>query len=218
MPGDFHEVRFPTSVSRGSATVLGRRTDIVALRSGFEERNGVWADSRREYDAGLGLRNLADLYEVIAFWESRGGALYGFRFKDWADWKSKGPTENIAQDDQLIGTGTGTQTKFQLMKTYQSGPTQYTRLVTKPIATTVLIEVNGVLVPSTDYSVDESTGVVTLDVAPGASEEVKAGFEFDVPVRFSNDKLNISVELFNAGQIPQIDLTEVKTTRGELDT
>jgi len=215
---DFHETRFPTDISRGSASVLGRRTDIITLRSGFEERNSVWADSRREYDAGMGLRNINDLYEVIEFWEARLGSLYGFRWKDWADWRSGAPNRDITRTDQAIGTGNGSQTKFQLVKAYTSGPTTYTRNVTKPVEDSTIIDVNGVLVDPADYSIDTTTGIVTFDTAPTSGHVISAGFEFDVPVRFMADKINISVQNFNAGEIPQIDLIEVKTTLGTLDS
>ena len=214
---DFHEVRFPTSISKGSSGGPRRRTDVVTLRSGYEERNAVWADSRREYDAGLGIRNINDMHDVLAFFEARLGRLYGFRWKDWADYKSCAPMQTVARDDQTIGTGNGARTKFQLMKAYTSGPTTYTRLITKPVSGTVLVEVNGALIPGANYSLDPITGVITFVSAPANGHVVKAGFEFDVPVRFTNDAMDISVEQFNAGSAPQVNVIEVKTTLGVLD-
>lgn len=214
---DFHEVRFPVSISKGSSGGPRRRTDVVTLRSGYEERNAVWADSRREYDAGLGIRNINDIHDVLAFFEARLGRLYGFRWKDWADYKSCAPNTTIARTDQTIGTGNGTSTKFQLMKAYTSGPTTYTRLITKPVSGTVLVEVNGALISEANYSLDPITGVITFNAAPANGYVVKAGFEFDVPVRFMNDAMDISVEQFNAGSAPQVNVIEVKTTLGVLD-
>ena len=214
---DFHEVRFPTSISKGSSGGPRRRTDIVTLRSGYEERNAVWADSRREYDAGLGVRNINDMHDVLAFFEARLGRLYGFRWKDWADYKSCPPMQNVARNDQTIGTGNGTRTKFQLTKAYTSGPTTYTRIITKPVIGTVLVEANGALVSAANYSVDPATGVITFNTAPANGQVIKAGFEFDVPVRFTNDVMDISVEQFNAGAAPQVNVIEVKTTLGVLD-
>jgi uncharacterized protein (TIGR02217 family) len=176
----------------------------------------VWADSRREYDAGLGVRNINDMHDVLAFFEARLGRLYGFRWKDWADYKSCPPMQNVARNDQTIGTGNGTRTKFQLKKAYTSGPTTYTRLITKPVAGTVLVEVDGALINGANYSVDPATGVITFNVAPATGRVIKAGFEFDVPVRFNQDELTISIEQFNAGSVPQIDIIEVKTTLGSL--
>ncbi|UFK26662.1 gene transfer agent-like protein [Roseobacter phage RDJL3] len=207
---DFHEVQFPTSISRGSSGGPRRRTDIVTLRSGYEERNSVWADSRREYDAGLGVRDINDLHEVLEFFEARLGRLYGFRWKDWADYKSCAPNRQVSRDDQTIGTGDGTETQFQLIKAYTSGPTTYTRTIKKPVSGTVLVEVNGALVSGANYSVNTETGVITFNSAPANTHVIKAGYEFDVPVRFTNDHIDVTVDLFSAGQVPQINVIEVK--------
>lgn len=207
---DFHEVRFPTSISRGSSGGPRRRTDIVTLRSGYEERNAVWADSRREYDAGLGIRDINDMHEVLEFFEARLGRLYGFRWKDWADYKSCAPNQTVARDDQTIGTGDGSKTQFQLVKAYSSGPTSWSRTITKPVSGTVVVEVNGSLVDPADYSVNTETGIITFNTAPASGHTVKAGYEFDVPVRFTNDHIDITVELFSAGAAPQVNVIEVK--------
>ena len=68
----FHEVRFPANLSFGSVGGPERRTEVVTLTSGFEERNTPWAQSRRRYDAGVGLRSLDDVAALIAFFEARG--------------------------------------------------------------------------------------------------------------------------------------------------
>ena len=84
----FHEVRFPDNISRGARGGPERRTQIVELASGAEERNASWADSRRRYDVAYGIRRADDLAAVVAFFEARNGRLHGFRFKDWGDHKS----------------------------------------------------------------------------------------------------------------------------------
>ncbi|MCB1401976.1 MAG: DUF2460 domain-containing protein, partial [Rhodobacteraceae bacterium] len=118
---NFHEVRFPVALSMGSSGGPERRTEIVTLSNGYEERNSPWAHSRRHYDAGLGVRSLDDMAEVIAFFEARHGQLHGFRWKDWTDWKSCRPSAEPGIFDQKIGTGDGTTTVFQLSKSYASG-------------------------------------------------------------------------------------------------
>ena len=70
---NFHEIRFPTNLSFGASGGPERRTEIVTLANGFEERNTPWQDSRRRYDAGLGLRSLDDIEVLIAFFEARRG-------------------------------------------------------------------------------------------------------------------------------------------------
>jgi uncharacterized protein (TIGR02217 family) len=207
----FHDIRFPTKLSFGSTGGPERRTEIVALGSGFEERNTPWAHGRRRYDAGLGVKSLTDLYALIAFFEARRGRLYGFRWKDALDFKSKGPLEAVTAIDQIIGAGTGAQTAFQLSKTYVSGPASYQRPVKKPVSGTVLVAVNGVTKAlGTDYTLDLTTGVVTFAAAPANGHTITAGFEFDVPVRFDTDRLEISLAAFKAGELPHIPVVEIR--------
>ncbi|MCB1339142.1 MAG: DUF2460 domain-containing protein, partial [Maritimibacter sp.] len=165
-----------------------RRTQIVELASGDEERNASWANSRRRYDVAYGIRRADDLAAVVSFFEARNGRLYGFRFKDWGDHKSCLPSGSPSPTDQSIGTGDGTTTTFQLMKRYTSGAQSWTRAIAKPVAGSVHIAIGGVEQPS-GWSVDTMTGVVIFSAAPGAGAAITAGFEFDVPVRFDTDAL-----------------------------
>lgn len=206
---DFHEVRFPEDISKGSSGGPTRRTDIVELVSGFEERNAAQAHSKRTYDAGMGLRNVNDLHDVIEFWEARFGQLYGFRWKDWADYKSCKTRNFPAFNDQALGVGDGVKTQFQLVKNYQSGIGGYERAIKKLVAGTVLIGVNGLSVTS-GWTVDNNTGIVTFSVAPASGHTVTAGYEFDVPVRFDAESLIISIDAFNHGSVPQINIKEIR--------
>lgn len=205
----FHEIRFPANMSFGSIGGPERRTEIVELMSGHEERNSPWADSRRHYDAGLGLRSLDDVAGLVAFFEARGGELHGFRWKDWADCKSSLPNAPVTPFDQIIGEG-GAMT-FPLVKRYASGPSSWIRKITKPVAGTVRIAVSGdVLQEGVDFSVHHLTGVVTLTRAPKGDAVVTAGFEFDVPVRFATDRIQISVASFKAGHVPNVPVVEIR--------
>ncbi len=133
----FHEVRFPDNISRGARGGPERRTQIVELASGDEERNASWANSRRRYDVAYGIRRADDLAAVVAFFEARNGRLHGFRYKDWADYKSCLPSQPVAPTDQPIGTGNGAVTTFALLKRYTSGAQSWTRAIAKPVAGTV---------------------------------------------------------------------------------
>lgn len=205
---NFHEVRFPTAISFHSTGGPERRTEIVTLGSGFEQRNAVWTNSRRRYDVGTGVKTLDDLHAVIAFFEARMARLTGFRLKDFADYKSCAPGEAVSATDQSIGTGNGTATTFALSKTYTSGPSSWTRAIKKPVSGSVTVAVNGVT-QSSGVSVDTTTGIVTFVTAPAASAAITAGFEFDVPVRFDTDTLSINLADFAAGEIPSIPLVEI---------
>lgn len=210
---DFHEVRFPTNISLGATGGPERKTDIVALASGREQRNAVWANSRRRYDAGYGVKGPDDLHAIIEFFEARNGRLYGFRWKDWTDFKSVAPKVAVTAADQLIGTGNGSLAAFQLMKTYASGGSSWTRTIMKPVSGTVLVSVNGVAkTPGLHFTVSTVTGIVTFTGGhiPPAGHAVRAGFEFDVPVRFDSDYLPITLEHANAGDIANIPIVELR--------
>lgn len=206
----FHEVRFPTALSFGSAGGPQRRTEVVTLANGFEERNTPWAHSRRRYDAGLGMRSLDDVAVLIAFFEARQGQLNGFRWKDWADYKSGGPSSSLTPLDHLIGTGDGVNRQFQLVKTYDSGGYSYVRPIAKPVAGTVRVAVDSAELPASAFYADATTGVVSLAMAPGPGTTVHAGFEFDVPVRFDTDQIVTSVASFHAGDVPSVPVLEVR--------
>jgi len=207
----FHEIRFPAAISRGSAGGPERRTQVVALGSGHEERNQQWADSRRRYDAGSGIKDADALHAVIDFFEERRGRAYGFRWKDWADFKSGPPLADVGPADQPIGTGDGAKTAFQLVKVYGAAHLPWTRVIDKPVAGTVRVAVDGVeQAVVTDFSVDVTTGLVTFVAPPGDGLAVTAGFEFDVPVRFDTDRIDVGMASFRHGEIPAIPVVEVR--------
>jgi uncharacterized protein (TIGR02217 family) len=207
----FHEVRFPASLSFGSVGGPERRTEIVTLANGFEERNTPWAHARRRYDAGVGLRSLDDVERLVAFFEARRGQLHGFRWKDWADFKSAPASRPVAFDDQPIGTGDGVTRTFQLAKTYGAGPHVYARPIAKPVRGSVVLGVQGDRVrEGAGFTVDVTTGLVTLEVVPPAGMVVTAGFEFDVPVRFDTPLIQVSVASFKAGDVPNVPVIEVR--------
>lgn len=207
----FHEVRFPTRVSRGAAGGPERRTQVVALVSGHEERNQLWADSRRRYDAGTGIKTADQLHEVVAFFEARRGRALGFRWKDWGDYRSGPPLLLPAPDDQPLGEGDGAAVQFQLVKTYAAAVHPWTRTIRKPVAGTVRLAVGGVeLAEGAGFTVDETTGIVTLADPPAAGVPVTAGYEFDVPVRFDTDRITADLRALDHGEIASIPVVEIR--------
>lgn len=212
MAAGFHEVRFPLRLSLGTSGGPERRTEIVNLSNGREARNRRWRDARRRYDAGSGLKSLDDLYAVLAFFEARSGALYGFRFRDPLDFRSGPPGRAPQPSDQLLGIATGSQTRFALIKTYADAGGASQREIAKPAAGTVIVAEDGVLVPPARYTVDTVAGAVEFLPAfkPGAGAAVTAGFEFDVPVRFDTERIEVDLAAFRAGRIPSIPLVEIK--------
>lgn len=210
MPTDFHEVRFPLDVALGSRGGPVRRTEIVTLASGREHRNGRWAESRRRYDAGLGVRTVDALHAVLAFFEERRGRLYGFRFRDRVDCKSCAPSKAPQPSDQPVGIGDSVTTEFQLVKKYGAGFAPYERPIRKPVAGTVRVAVAGSEVAlGAGLSCDATTGVLTFAAPPAPGAAITAGFVFDVPVRFDTDELEFDLSAFDAGAIPAIPLIEI---------
>ncbi len=208
---NFHEVRFPENMSFGSVGGPERRTEVVTLSNGFEERNTPWAHSRRRYDAGMGMRSLDDLEALISFFEARRGRLFGFRWKDWTDYKSCIPSEDIGPEDQSIGTGDGAQSEFGLIKQYLSGAEGYARPVRKPVEGTVRVALGGVEASiGIEFTVDVTAGTVSFASPPAAGVVITAGFEFDVPVRFDADRIDSSLGGFSAGEIPSVPVVEVR--------
>ena len=209
----FHEIRFPTDISRGAQGGPERRTDVVVLGSGFEERNARWANSRRAWNAGYGVKSLDDLHAVIAFFEERRGKLYGFRWKDHADFKSCPPQSAITAADQQLGIGTGAQATFQLIKRYGADFSPWDRPIAKPVTGSVLVAVDGVSQAlGADFSVATATGLITFlsGHIPASAAIITAGFEFDVPVRFDADKLELDLRGFQHGAIPSIPIIEIR--------
>ena len=207
----FHEVRFPASLSFGAIGGPERRTEIVTLANGFEERNTPWAHSRRRYDAGLGLRSLDDVAALIEFFEARQGQMFGFRWKDWADFKSCKSSATPTAFDQLIGQGDEVTTVWPLRKDYPSGGACYQRPVTKPVAGTVRVAVGGTeMQEGVHFTVDTVAGAIVFDQAPDMGADIQAGFEFDVPARFDTDRIQTSVASFRAGDVPNVPIVEVR--------
>ncbi len=207
----FHEIRFPANLSFGSVGGPERRTEIVALANGFEERNTPWAHSRRHYDAGVGLRSLDDLEALIAFFEARRRQLHGFRWKDWSDFRSCPPSRKTGPLDQEIGTGDGETSRFGLVKTYVSGAESYARPIRKPVPGSVTIAVaDDPKVEGIEFSVDVASGEILFEVPPPRGTRITAGFEFDVPVRFDADRIQVSVASFQAGDVPNVPVVEIR--------
>jgi uncharacterized protein (TIGR02217 family) len=208
----FHDVLFPLAVSFGATGGPERRNEIISLSSGREKRNARFANSRRHYDAGTGLRSLDDLQEVIGFFEARRGSLHAFRFRDPFDMKSCAHGQVPTAADQPLGVGDGATTRFALVKVYGTGADAYRRQIRKPVADTLRVGVEEAERFAPDFSFDEMTGEIVFaeGAKPGVGQAVTAGYEFDVPVRFDTERIAISLKAFKAGQIPSIPLIEVQ--------
>lgn len=192
----FHDVRFPDAVARGATGGPEFSTDIIAVASGFEQRNVNWLAARAKYDISTGIRTREQMAEVIAFFRARKGRAYGFRFRDWNDFEAEAQPL-AATADPLV---------WQITKQYASGPSAEQRVITKPEAGTVVVRVSGNPV---SVDVDPLTGLVTFSSVPGA--QPYADFGFDVPVRFDTDHLPVVAVAYHIQQVTSIALVEIRT-------
>ena len=158
---------------------------------------------------GEALRSLDDLAALQAFFEARRGPLQGFRFTDPADHSSSAPSAAISPLDQPIGAGDGQTTVLALTKTY-GGTGGYIRPIKKPVAGTVRVAVAGTELAAPAFSVDSTTGLVTLATPPAAGAQVTAGFAFDVPVRFEADHLEATFDSLTTARLSPTALIEVR--------
>jgi uncharacterized protein (TIGR02217 family) len=197
----FHEVQFPDNIAYGATGGPEFATTVVATGGGHEKRNVNWSEARGRWDVASGLKKPAQIDELIAFFRARRGKAYGFRFKDWTDYKATG---------QLLGTGDGLQTQFQLLKQYPSGSVIEVRTITKPVTGTVKVYLDGVQQFS-GWSVGTTTGLVTFTTAPTVGVEITADFEFDVPVRFDTDHVAVTIETYRLHAWQQIPIVELRT-------
>lgn len=207
----FHDVLFPIEISLGCRGGPQRATEIVILGSGREERNARWQHARRRYDAGTGVRTLALLSQVTAFFEERRGRLYGFRWRDGADDRSCAPGAVPSPTDQLIGLGDGTTRSFGLVKTYGGAFAPYRRPITRPVISSLRIAVAGVEQALARWAFDPDARAILFaaNAIPPAGAEIRAGYIFDVPVRFDTDHLDIDQTDLTQGRIPTIPILEI---------
>jgi uncharacterized protein (TIGR02217 family) len=185
----FDEVQFPPSISFGATGGPKFSTNVIILSSGYESRNSNWNLARAEYDISTGIKTKADMDAVIPFFYARNGRARGFRFKDWKDYQA------VAEPVYPVGGGV-----YALAKSYVSGSVGYQRIITKPVAGTITVSGGG--------SVDPTTGLIT-----GGSGGT-ASFEFDVPVRFDIDYLEVEIQDFAGDEfasiVRKIPLIEVR--------
>lgn len=205
--------RFPLPVGWGASSHPRYNTNVLRLESGHEKRNQVWSYALNRYNVALGVRSEADLESLIEFFHAVAGRAHGFRFKDRWDYKSTDINSSPDAEDQAMSYIDGSQSNWQLTKTYTKGALSQTREIKKPVAGTVLVAVNGALqTQGSDYTIDTTTGIVefsTGSIPDPVSDTVTAGYEFDVPCRFDTDEIPITLETYRAGSA-SVMVTEIR--------
>lgn len=190
--------RFPDRISYGSAVGPVYNTDVIEFSNGDTQSLQRWQYPLIEFNVAYGLRRQEDLYEIIEFFHAVAGRANGFRIRDHTDFRSSADQLVLGSyefTDQQIGVGDGIETDFQLIKSYVKGSFTRVRNITKPVVGTVKIGFDAVEQVS-GFTVDYTTGIVTFAVAPTAAVVISAGYEFDVPAKFSSDKLDFNLATY----------------------
>ena len=204
----FDDVSFPLAIGREASVAPAFSTQVVESVSGHERRSSDWADARLSFDAGPGVRSEADMAALIAFFRARRGAARGFRFTDPYDDRSCGMGEAPGPLDQRLGLGDGVRTAFPLQRFYGAGEEAQVRRITRPVAGTIRVAVNGAeMVGGWSHA---GLGMIAFDAAPAEDAVLTAGFRFDVPVRFAEDRLDVNRATFAAGEAPSVPLVEIR--------
>jgi uncharacterized protein (TIGR02217 family) len=203
----FDAVDFPIPIGREAMALTEFSTQIVSSPSGHEQRASEWAEARMRYDAGPGIRSEADVRTLADFFRARRGAARGFRFRDPFDHGSAADGGLPGAADQLLGTGDGSRRQFALVKRYGAGDAVQERRIRLPVAGSVRVSVGGAETAAFTVTAD---GEVLLDAAPVVGAAVRAGFLFDVPVRFAEDRFEVSRATFLAGEMASVPLVEVR--------
>ena len=201
----FDDVTFPIEIGQEASVAPNFSTNIVTSVSGFEARNANWAQARLRFDCGPGVRGNEEMETLIAFFRARRGPAVGFRFRDPYDFSSGGMTGSPAPTDQAIGIGDAIGDRFDLTKTYGGGET---RRITRPVAGSVRVAVGG-SEAVTGWTL-EGLGRIRFDAPPPDGAAVTAGFLFDVPVRFAEDRIEVNRATFLAGEAPSVPLIEIR--------
>lgn len=197
----FHDVRFPDDISWGATGGPRYSTTVVMSDSGHEQRNINWAEARMKWNVSHGIKSDEQVKALIEFFRARKGKAYGFRFKDWSDYVA---------ESQPIAKISGETNQYQLRKQYTDAGRTEVRFITKPVqGTLTLYDGSTLLTRPDDYSINWNTGVITTVADPGPTT-LTATFEFDVPVRFDTDEMDLSLDFYNAANWNNITVVELR--------
>ena len=231
----FYEIRFPDDISYGSAGGPGFATQIIGVEGGGEQRVARWSNARRRFDVAYGVKSYTQLQNVIRHYVAVKGAANGFRYKDWGEFTTAIDGQsavtiangaNILLHTVSAANVAAATFDIQLKKLYKvaqgASETQtVARNITKPVLNSVKLwkkgggDVTPVAV-ATGWSINYTTGIITVTNWAGSSvvenDEVYAGCEFDIPVRFSKEMdamMSVSLDTFDTGSAESIELVEL---------
>jgi uncharacterized protein (TIGR02217 family) len=193
-------VRLPIDVERGVKGGPMFNTTINVSDGGAVSANQNWSYPLYMGNVGYGIQSKENLHEVLDFFWARRGRLRGFLFRDWADYEMV---------NEPLGTGDGTNRNFQCIRRYADTILPFDRPLKYPIESTMTVYKDAVPVSGSAWSL-LSTGEVRFTTAPLAGEVITASGEFNIACRFTQDMLEINMDIWNVGSIPSIGIMEVR--------
>lgn len=138
-----------------------------------------------------------ELQTLVGFFNQRQGRFDSFLYSD--------PTDNSVTAEQF-GTGNGSQKTFQLIRNWGGF---IENVVNVNVFATCFV--NGVAVTyGTDYTVDNSTGLLTFVVAPAAGAVLTWTGTYYWRVRFDQDTADFQNFLYQLWTLKQLVLVSVK--------
>lgn len=202
------DIRIPENWSKGSNGGFEFSTTVIPTLGGESEKDGLWDMPLRRYEIAHNIKSPEDMAALRTFHLGRRGRLRGFLIKDWLDYSSASDNISaVAATNQPLGTGTGAQTQFQLVKRYADSVNPIDIDILWPVTGTLVIAQDGTPMGS-GFSVARGTGIVTFSVAPANGVVLTSGYQFDVPVSFEDDLLRISWDTINSRSLGSVQLVE----------
>lgn len=203
--------RLPPHIEAGSQFAPAWSLVVQEAIAGNEQRFQRWTKCRGIGNLAYGLLNTEPTYDddfraVMAIYYAHKGGLYPFRFRDWTDYTAT---------DENFGTGDGSETEFQIHKTYDPsqillgtpGGLTYVRDIFL-FATTPVIKANGVTqTVTTDYAIDAS-GLCTFVTPPTTGHALTWTAEFDLAVRIDGN-IQVAPDAANIVRITSLPIREV---------
>ena len=185
---------FPTDISDGSLGGPGFKTNVRVYGSGYESRRVRWPYPRHAYNVAYGVKTAQQMQSLINFYTAMDGKGYGFRYVDPLD-NSTSPMQGAAPtgDDVVLVNGDGDGTSVvQLFKPSTEGSRTTFRPIKKPVDNAnfaVNVDASPV-----GYTMDFTTGILTLTVPLVLGQVLSWGGNYHVPCRFDTDQLQITLQ------------------------
>lgn len=194
------------NVLAGAVRRLEDKASVVEGDNGILESNARWDHRRRSWVLSWALEDTDEVEHLFDVNGNSAGFLFvADEFGQDGDWKG---------EDQFIGEGDGSTTTFQLIFTAATYTTdsppsvvrESTRDINYPLADTVVMYKDNT--PTTAFSVNYSTGVVTFTSPPANGVIITADYRYAWPVRFVSETFDSTVNV-NAKEIRSITIEEV---------